>query len=100
MLFYDSQSVINLSKNPKFHSRPKHIKVQHYWICEALEMKLLLLKKIHVDDNYWFKYDDKHFTYDEADFLQEENKLGGATPPYLSYRFPPNGTIRSIYIYI
>ena len=30
MLFYDSQSKIDLGKNPVFHSKSKHIEVQYH----------------------------------------------------------------------
>ena len=51
LLYCDSQSVIHLSKNPTFHSRFKHIDVRYHWICDALEMKLFFLEKIHIDEN-------------------------------------------------
>ena len=51
LLYCDSQSVIHLSKNPTFHSRFKHIDVRYHWICDALEMKLFCLEKIHIDEN-------------------------------------------------
>jgi hypothetical protein len=47
----DSQSAIHLSKNSTFHSRSKHIDVKCYWICDALEDKLLQIEKIHTNDN-------------------------------------------------
>ena len=49
--YCDSQSVIHLSKNPNFPSRSKHIDVGYHWICDALEMKLFCLEKIHIDEN-------------------------------------------------
>ena len=51
LLYYDSQSVIHLSKNPTFHSRSKHIGVRYHWICDALETKNFCLEKIHIDEN-------------------------------------------------
>ena len=51
LLYYDSQSVIHLSKNPTFHSKSKHINVRYHWIRDALEMKLFFLEKIHIDEN-------------------------------------------------
>ena len=50
-LFVDSQSAIHLGKNPTFHSRSKHIDVRYHWIRDALDAKLLELKKVHTDDN-------------------------------------------------
>ena len=49
--YCDSQGVIHLSKIPTFHSRSKHIDMRYHWICDALEMKLCCLKKIHTDEN-------------------------------------------------
>ncbi|GFS33196.1 hypothetical protein Acr_00g0026970 [Actinidia rufa] len=51
VLFYDNQSAIHLAKNSSFHSRSKHIDVRYHWIRDALDAKLLELKKIHTDDN-------------------------------------------------
>ena len=50
-LFVDSQSAIQLGKNPTFHSRSKHIDVRYHWICDALDAKRLALEKFHTDDN-------------------------------------------------
>jgi len=47
----DSQSVIHLGKNPTFHSSSKHIDVMYHWICDALDVKLLELDKVHTGDN-------------------------------------------------
>ncbi|RDY08818.1 hypothetical protein CR513_06903, partial [Mucuna pruriens] len=46
-----SKSAIHLGKNSTFHSRSKHIDVRYYWICDALNVKLLDLTKVHIDDN-------------------------------------------------
>ena len=51
LFYYDSQSVIHLSKNPTFHSKSKHIDVRYHWIRDILEMKLFCLEKIHTDEN-------------------------------------------------
>ena len=51
-VFYcDSQSAINISKNSTFHSRLKHIDVKYYWICDALDEKLLKNEKIYTNEN-------------------------------------------------
>jgi len=49
-LFVDSQSAIHLGKNATFHSRFKHIDVRHYWIRDVLDVKLLVLEKVHTDE--------------------------------------------------
>jgi hypothetical protein len=51
VLFCDSMSAIHLSKNSTFHGRSKHIDVRYHWIRDVLESKLLVLEKIHTDDN-------------------------------------------------
>ena len=51
LLFVDSQSVIHLGKNPTFYSRSKHIGVRYHWIHDALDTKLLVMEKVHIDDN-------------------------------------------------
>ena len=51
VLYYGSQSVIHLSKNPTFDYRSKHIGVQYHWIQDALEMKQFELEKIRIDHN-------------------------------------------------
>jgi hypothetical protein len=51
VLYCDNQSAIYLNKNLTFHSRFKHIDVRYHWIRDALDEKLLQIKKIHTDDN-------------------------------------------------
>ncbi|MCO5572538.1 hypothetical protein L7F22_026293 [Adiantum nelumboides] len=50
-LYCDSQSVVQLAKNPVFHSKTKHIDVKYHFIREALEDKQIQLMKIHTKDN-------------------------------------------------
>ena len=51
MVYCDSQSAINLSKNATYHSRTKHIEVGYHWIHDATVMKRFQLKKIHIGKN-------------------------------------------------
>ena len=51
MVYCDSQSAIDFSKNATYHSRAKHIEVRYHWICDATEMNCFQLKKIHIDKN-------------------------------------------------
>ena len=51
VVYCDSQSAIDLSKNATYHSRTKHIEVRYHWIRDATEEKRLRLKKIHTDKN-------------------------------------------------
>ena len=47
----DSQSALDLSKNPMYHSRTKHIDTRYHWIREVMDKQLLKLEKIHTKEN-------------------------------------------------
>ena len=51
VVYCDSQSAIDLSKNATYHSRTKHIEVRYHWIRDATEEKRFKLKKIHTYKN-------------------------------------------------
>jgi hypothetical protein len=51
VIFCDSQSAMDLSKNSMYHSRTKHIDVRYHWLRLAIEEQMLQLKKIHTNDN-------------------------------------------------
>ena len=51
VLWCDSQSAIYLAKNPKFHSRSKHIRLKYHFIREQIEEEQLNLKKIAGTEN-------------------------------------------------
>ena len=51
VVFCDSQSAMDLSKNSMYHSRPKHINVRYHWLRLAIEEQMLQLEKVHTDDN-------------------------------------------------
>nr|KYP66486.1 Retrovirus-related Pol polyprotein from transposon TNT 1-94 [Cajanus cajan] len=51
IVYCDSQSALDLSKNTMYHSRTKHIDVRYHWIRLAIEKQLFQLKKIHTDRN-------------------------------------------------
>jgi len=43
-IYFDNQSVIfALTKNPKFHSRNKHIDIQYHFTCDQILIKKILL---------------------------------------------------------
>ncbi|GJR47309.1 retrovirus-related pol polyprotein from transposon TNT 1-94 [Tanacetum coccineum] len=50
-LFCDNQSVLYLERNPIFHSKTKHIRVQYHFVREKLEEGTVDMQKIHIDDN-------------------------------------------------
>ena len=51
MVFYDSHSVVDLSKNYMYHSHTKHIDVRCHWLRSITEEKLMVLNKIHKEKN-------------------------------------------------
>lgn len=51
VLFSDSQSAIQLCKNPVFHDRTKHIDVRFHYIRDIVEQGLVYLEKISTDYN-------------------------------------------------
>ncbi|MCO5588730.1 hypothetical protein L7F22_042689 [Adiantum nelumboides] len=50
-LYCDSQSAIQLAKNPVFHLKTKHIDVKYHFIREVVEDQQIQLMKIHTKDN-------------------------------------------------
>nr|GEU84061.1 hypothetical protein [Tanacetum cinerariifolium] len=50
-IYIDKESTICIVKNPVFHSKTKHIEIQHHFIRDAYEKKLIQVLKIHIDDN-------------------------------------------------
>ena len=50
-VFSDSQSAIQLCKNPVFHDRTKHIDVRFHFIRDVVEKGEVSLNKIHTDQN-------------------------------------------------
>ncbi|GJV82883.1 putative ribonuclease H-like domain-containing protein [Tanacetum coccineum] len=47
----DNESAICVVKNPVYHSKTKHIEIQHHFIKDAYEKRLLEMVKIHTDYN-------------------------------------------------
>jgi hypothetical protein len=45
VVFCDSQSAIDLSKNATYHSRTKHIDVRYHWLREVIDKKQMRLEK-------------------------------------------------------
>nr|GEW11485.1 hypothetical protein [Tanacetum cinerariifolium] len=50
-IYIDNESTICIVKNHVFHSKKKHIEIQHHFIRDAYEKKLIQVLKIHTDDN-------------------------------------------------
>ena len=51
VVFCDSQSAMDLSKNSMYHARTKHIDVRYHWLRVVIEEQLMKLKKIHTNKN-------------------------------------------------
>ena len=49
IIFYDSQSVIHLTKNPTYHSKTKHIK--YHFVRQVIEEGGVSLEKVHTPKN-------------------------------------------------
>ena len=50
-LHCDSQSAIQLAKNPVFHAKTKHIDVKYHFIREVIDDKQIQLVKVHTKEN-------------------------------------------------
>ena len=50
-LHCDSQSAIQLAKNPVFHAKTKHIDVKYHFIQEVIDDKQIQLVKVHTKEN-------------------------------------------------
>nr|GEU39688.1 retrovirus-related Pol polyprotein from transposon TNT 1-94 [Tanacetum cinerariifolium] len=46
-LFCDNQSALYLARNPTFHKKTKHIRVQYHFVREKLEEGIMDMQKIH-----------------------------------------------------
>ncbi|GKD58605.1 putative ribonuclease H-like domain-containing protein [Tanacetum coccineum] len=47
----DNESAICVVKNPVYHSKTKHIEIQHHFIRDSYEKRLIKMVKIHTDNN-------------------------------------------------
>lgn len=50
-IFADNQGSLALAKNPVYHSRTKHIDVQHHFIRELIQKKVIVLQYVPTADN-------------------------------------------------
>nr|GEW60190.1 hypothetical protein [Tanacetum cinerariifolium] len=66
-IFIDNESTICIVKNLMFHSKTKHIEIQHHFIRDSNENKLLQMIKIQTDQNVTYlltkEFDVGRFQY-------------------------------------
>ncbi|GJX87625.1 retrovirus-related pol polyprotein from transposon TNT 1-94 [Tanacetum coccineum] len=68
-LFCGNQSALYLARNPTFHSKTKHIRVQYHFVREKVEEGAVDMQKIHTDDNV-ADYLTKAINYDKFIWCQ------------------------------
>jgi hypothetical protein len=51
ILLTDNQSAIDLSKNPEYHARSKHIDIQYHYVREIVHSGQVILKYVPTKDN-------------------------------------------------
>jgi len=49
-LYCDKLSAIDISKNPIQHSRTKHIDIQHHFIRDLVEEKVVTLEHVDIEE--------------------------------------------------
>ena len=50
MVYEDNQGTIELTKNPKFHNRTKHIDVSYHFVREQVDNKVISVKYCRTED--------------------------------------------------
>jgi hypothetical protein len=50
-IYFDTQSVIFLPKNPSYHSKKKHIDIQYHFVRDMVEENKVLLMKVETLKN-------------------------------------------------
>ncbi|GJS34942.1 putative ribonuclease H-like domain-containing protein [Tanacetum coccineum] len=50
-IYIDNESTIYIVKNPKFHSKTKHIEIRYHFIRDSYEKRLIQVIKVHLDHN-------------------------------------------------
>ena len=72
-LYYDNLSSINISKNLIQHSRTKHIDIQHHFIRDLVEEKVVTLEHVDTEEQLAGIFTK---TLDAKQFKKLRGKLG------------------------
>ena len=72
-VFEDNQGAIELSKNPKFHNRTKHIDVSYHYVREQVNLNIISVKYCPTEDMI---ADVMTKGLSKTDFEKFRNKLG------------------------
>ena len=51
MVYCDSQSATDLTKNATYHNRTKYINVRYHLLRKMMGKKLMKVKKVHTNEN-------------------------------------------------
>ncbi|KAA0060043.1 Gag-Pol [Cucumis melo var. makuwa] len=73
-LFCDNQNALYLARNPAFHAKTKHIRVQYHFIHEKVEEGIIDMHKIHTKENL-ADYLTKAVNTDKFIWCQSSNSL-------------------------
>ena len=50
IIYYNNQGAITLAKNPQFHTRTKHINIQHHFIRDKVSERAVELQYIKTEN--------------------------------------------------
>jgi hypothetical protein len=73
----DNKSAVDVTKNPVYHSRTKHIDIKHHFLRDCTDKKLIHLEKVLTDDNLADLY-TKAFGKARFEFLVKINGMKNA----------------------
>ena len=50
MIHCDNQSCVQMSVNPVFHNKSKHIEIQYHFICDMVQKGAIMVQYLPTDD--------------------------------------------------
>ncbi|GJS39818.1 retrovirus-related pol polyprotein from transposon TNT 1-94 [Tanacetum coccineum] len=76
----DNESALYVVKNPVYHSKTKHIEIQHHFIRDSYEKRLIEMVKIHTNNNvadllakaFDVRFGGKHYYIYEDSYASKE----------------------------